>query len=448
MSGKITLTITAGPKAGTVFVFEEHDTLLLGRKKDCQVYLPEDVLVSRHHFILEVNPPHIRIRDLGSLYGTYINGQKYGGRGKHETPEDSLRQKLAQIDLRDGDEIKAGQTTFKVQVEAAASSLESVRCLRCYEIINVASGQDDNICITCQMEAQDNPGPFLFSLSEQSHSLTQPPSDYHIIQELGRGGMGVVYLVEHIKDGKQVALKAMRSKVAVDERSHQRFVREMEVTRSLRHPNIITFLDSGIHYGIFYFLLEFCEGGNVISLMESRGGRLTLEEAGPILLQTLQGLAFVHKQGFVHRDIKPQNILLRGTEGRWHAKLSDLGLAKNFEQAGFSGLTITGEHAGTLQFMPREQVTHFKDFKPVGDVWAMGATCYYILTGTFPRNHLDTSNQIDVILQGEVIPIRTRNPRIPKPVAEVIDCALADKESERYQHAGEMYEALKEVLPT
>src|ERR1700694_3871791 len=104
MSGKLTLTITAGPKAGTVFVFEEHDTLLLGRKDDCQVCLPEDILISRHHFILEVNPPDIRIRDLGSLHGTYINGQKYGGRGKHKTPEEGARQEYPQVDLRDGDE--------------------------------------------------------------------------------------------------------------------------------------------------------------------------------------------------------------------------------------------------------------------------------------------------------------------------------------------------------
>ncbi len=260
--------------------------------------------------------------------------------------------------------------------------------------------------------------------------------------------MGIVSLAQHIKDGKQVALKVMHSKVAVDERSRQRFLREMEAIRALHHPNIITFLDSGTQSDVFYFLMEFCEGGNVASLMARRGGRLTLEEAGPILLQTLQGLAFAHKQGFVHRDIKPQNILLRGQEGNWSARLSDLGLAKNFEQAGFSGLTITGENGGSLPFMPREQVTHFKYFKPNSDVWAMGATCYYILTGSFPRNHLDAPNQVDVILQGKVVPIRTRDLRIPKPVAEIIDRSLADKASERYQHAGEMYEVLKKVLST
>src|SRR5690242_7978352 len=115
MPGKITLTITAGPKTGSTFVFEEHNTLLLGRKKDCQVSLPEDTFISRHHFILEVNPPDIRLRDLGSLHGTFINGQKYGGRERRETPLDSVKREFAQVDLHDGDEIKAGQTTFRVR---------------------------------------------------------------------------------------------------------------------------------------------------------------------------------------------------------------------------------------------------------------------------------------------------------------------------------------------
>jgi serine/threonine protein kinase len=243
-----------------------------------------------------------------------------------------------------------------------------------------------------------------------------------------------------------VLFRSMLSKVAVDERSRQRFLREMETTRTLSHPNIVSFLDGGAQDTFFYFLMEFCEGGDVAHLMERRGGRLTLEEARPILLQALQGLAFVHEQGFVHRDLKPQNILLSGREGRWSARVSDLGLAKNFEQAGFSGMTTTSENVGTIPFMPREQVINFKLFKPVSDVWAMGATCYYILTGSYPRNHRDALDQIEVVLQGDVIPIRTRDPRIPKPVAAVIDRSLAREMSERYQDAGEMYEALKKVL--
>jgi hypothetical protein len=449
MPGKITLTITTGPKTGTTFVFEDHDTLLLGRKKDCQVSLPEDTFISRHHFILEISPPDIRLRDLGRLHGTFINGQKYGGRQRHETPIDGIRREFAQVDLHDGDEIKAGQTTFRVRVETAARPLIQVNCLHCGDDISIEP-DDDRICASCQMGSQEYHGSHQSSLPQRSLSFTQKGIiyDYQIIQKLGEGGMGAVYLVEPIKGGQRAALKIMPPRVPVSEQSRQRFLREMEATRALRHPNIVTFLNSGTQPGVLYFLLEFCEGGDVTRLMQRRGGRLALEEAGPILLQVLQGLTFAHQQNFVHRDVKPQNILLHGKEERWQAKLSDLGLAKNFEQAGFNGLTLTGDKAGSEQFMPHEQVTNFKHIRPVSDVWAMGATSYYILTGSYPRNHHATLDQIKVVLQEEIIPIRTRNPYIPKAVAEVIDRSLAYKESERYQHAGEMYEALKRAPST
>src|SRR5213080_2168969 len=104
MSSKITLTIIAGSKRGEVFPFDKHDTLLFGRMDDAQICLPDDSQVSRHHFILEVNPPDARLRDLGSLNGTYVNNVKYGGREKHETPEEGAKRHYPQVDLHEGDE--------------------------------------------------------------------------------------------------------------------------------------------------------------------------------------------------------------------------------------------------------------------------------------------------------------------------------------------------------
>ncbi|HEU5229923.1 MAG TPA: serine/threonine-protein kinase, partial [Ktedonobacteraceae bacterium] len=255
-----------------------------------------------------------------------------------------------------------------------------------------------------------------------------------------------VYLAKHKITGEKAAVKVLLAKVRVDEQSREQFLREIETTRRLSHPHVVQFLGSGALDSIFYILLEYCAGGSVAHLMRQRGGRLSLDEARPLLLQALEGLAYIHAEGFVHRDLKPQNILLTGSPGQWIARVSDLGLAKSFEQAGLSGMTATGNFSGSFPFMPREQVINFKRVRPVCDIWAMGATCYNILTGAYPRSQQPGQDPLNAILQNEVVPLRQRAPSIPAPVAEVIDRALASIERDRYQDGGEMYEALEHAF--
>lgn len=455
MSGKLTLTITLGPGTGKVFEFDGHDTLLVGRQSDCHVCLPDDKTVSRHHFLLEVNPPDARLRDLGSLHGTYVNGQKYGGRDSRETPEEGAKRQYPLIDLHDGDTIKVGKIAFQVRAEAVVHPVRSVLCARCGKPLSVGQADaGDPLCEQCRQPASQDPLPLLLTLlpriapqGQQRHVLL----DYEMGEQLGAGGMGAVYLARHKSTREQVAVKVMLSKVRVSEQARRQFLREIAMTSTLRHPHIVQFLGSGAEDDLFYFLLEYCAGGSLADLMKRRNGRLSLDEAMPFLLQTLTGLAHVHAQGIVHRDLKPHNILLAGREGQWIARLSDLGLAKSFEQAGFSGMTATGSFAGSFPFMPREQVINFKRVQPASDVWAMGATCYYLLTGVYPRNQQRGQDPVLAILQEESVPIHKRASSIPAGIAAVIDRSLATKESERYQHAGEMYEALlrawKELHP-
>jgi pSer/pThr/pTyr-binding forkhead associated (FHA) protein len=115
MKAQIKLEAVKGPMRGHDFLFEEHDTLLFGRMPDCHLCLPNDSQISRHHFILEVNPPEARIRDLGSMKGTYINGKKIGGRETGETPEQGAQRRFPEVDLKNEDQIRAGQTVLAVK---------------------------------------------------------------------------------------------------------------------------------------------------------------------------------------------------------------------------------------------------------------------------------------------------------------------------------------------
>ena len=281
---------------------------------------------------------------------------------------------------------------------------------------------------------------------EARHIVEQQVGGYIIEKELGRGGFGAVYRARRAKDQQRVAVKVMLPRAAVDQTSIDKFLREIRSTATLRHPHIVPVLDVGSSEGIFYFVMEYCAGRSLDYLMAAHGGRLSLELAGPIILQTLEGLAFAHEQGIVHRDLKPQNILLSSATHPILAKIADFGLAKHFAKAGFSGLTLTGTYAGTPLFLPREQIINFKYAKPVSDIWSMGATIYHLLTAQFPYELTRDRDPIDIILHEPVVPVRRRDASIPKPLAAVIDKAIAVNPTDRYQNGGEMLEAFKKAL--
>jgi serine/threonine-protein kinase len=150
---------------------------------------------------------------------------------------------------------------------------------------------------------------------------------------------------------------------------------------SLRHPHIVSYIEHGTHNGIVYLVTEFVGGMDASKLSKTRGGRLDYREVVVIIEQTLGALDFAHSQGFVHRDIKEQNILVDGTYPKYVAKLTDFGLAKSFKQTGMSGVTMVGDVAGTIAYMPPEQVRDFKEVKPPSDIYAIGMTAYSLVTG-------------------------------------------------------------------
>lgn len=430
MPAKVTLRAVKGPLSGKVFEFDEHDTFLFGRAEDCHCRLStDDKKISRHHFILEVNPPVVRLRDLGSLNGTYVNDVPHGGRAKGVAGR-----RPPETNVRSGDRIRVGETAFEVEIEGA---VELAPTEKAPAPAGREGGKEDPAEVLERMIAE--------AARARGGKVPTDIAGYTVEKKLGAGGMGAVYLVRRGKDGARFALKVMLAQAAVDEDARMGFLREALITRAMKHPNIVTFFEQGAEGHAFYFVMEYCPGGSVDRLMARRGGRLPLPEASTVIKQALQGLEEFHKKGNVHRDLKPQNILLTAPEGGV-AKVSDFGLAKDFDKAGLSGLTMTNTTAGTPWFMPREQVTNYKYVKPVTDVWSMGATLYNMLTGAVPRDFPEGADPLEVILNNPVVPIRKREPSVPAKAAVVIERALAEDVKHRYPTAAEFRKVLERVL--
>jgi serine/threonine-protein kinase len=501
MPGKVKLTVTEGPMKGKEFVYDEHDTFLFGRQKDCHAHLPDDNCVSRHHFLLEVNPPDARVRDLGSLNGTIVNDRKHGGRDASESPEEAAKRQYPEVDLKDNDRVKVGVTVLQVHVEApayccqcggeiayedrarcqdmfdqiftcdpcrkklaAAAAMkaaavpkpkppEPVRCAKCHKNVSKEVGparRGNYVCESCRKVAQADPAALLQQLlrdfmAEGGTDKAPSITGYEIGKRLGIGGFGAVYQGRRNRDNLAVALKVMLSKVAVDENSRKKFLREIDVMKELRSDHIVPLYDHGSAGSAFYFAMELCDS-SVADLMVLRRGSIPLPEAKSIMIDTLKGLADAHRYDIIHRDLKPHNLLIKNENGRSITKVTDFGLAKNFSKAGFSGMTVTGQLAGTPPFMPREQITNFRYVKPPCDIWSIGATFYNMLTGQFPRNFVRGKDPMEIVLHAPVIPIRQRNSAIPAAVATVIDKALDDNIAKRYADAGQMLAALQKAL--
>jgi hypothetical protein len=444
----VTLRLVRGRLERSVYVFTERTTCILGRARDCAVRVPDDGqhrTVSRHHCLLDINPPDARVRDFGSLNGTFVNGRRIGRRDAHQTPQEGAALALPEHDLIDGDEIRLGETVFRVDIKLPAGqrTLSLARCAKCHREVGSELGGRSGayICAACRSE----PGAVARLLVDGARSGRRelaPIAGYTLLRELGCGGMGAVFLARHVDNGREVALKVMLPRVAVSQAARTRFLREVELTKALQHPHVAALYEAGSADGTFYFTTEYCAAGSLDQLLARSGGRLDAAEAVRLACQVLEGLAHAHGRGVVHRDLTPHNILLGGTGGPMTAKVADFGLAKAFDQAGLSGLTRTGATAGKPWYLPRQQVINFRDVTPAVDVWALAACLYHALTGAYPRDFPRGKDPWRVVLRTEPVPIREREPAIGVELASVIDKALQEEPEVGFQSADEMRQAL------
>ena len=259
---------------------------------------------------------------------------------------------------------------------------------------------------------------------------------YRVEREVGAGGMATVFLAEDLKHHRRVALKVLKPELAAI-LGAERFLKEIEVTANLQHPNILPLYDSGEAAGFLYYVMPFIEGESLRDRL-SREKQLPVDEALRIADAVAAALQVAHEHGVVHRDIKPENILLQAGQ----ALVADFGIALAVSQAGGTRLTETGLSLGTPHYMSPEQATGDRAIDARSDIYALGCVLYEMLAGEPP--HLGNTVQAVVakILTDEPEPVTRRRKTVPAHVDAAVRKALAKLPADRFASAAELRAAL------
>lgn len=389
---RIILTVIAGPHKGLEFAFDRHDTFLVGRSRHAHFQLPaKDRYFSRMHFMMELNPPQCRLIDMGSHNGTFVNGVQ-----------------VLTADLKDGDQIRAGHTILSVKVQSTGTP-----------------------------PAQPAPR----GQSEQAPALPPIPG-YTLERELGRGAMGITYLGQRAGDPSKVAIKVVKPSFAGSQAQVDDFLRAARVLTWIDHPNIVRLREAGACPGGFYFVSEYLPGLNVAQILR-RDGPVAVNKAVRWGNQLLKGLQYAHAKPMIHRDIKPSNVLVAEIDGKEVVKLADFALARVWQAAPFSGLSLTTAMINLASFIPPEVLFNFQEINPLADQYSVAAVMYYLLTGKdvleMPQ---EERKRYSSLLRRQYVPLRERRSEVPASLADVIHKALSRSPSLRFTDIAEFREAM------
>ncbi|HWA40500.1 MAG TPA: protein kinase, partial [Gemmatimonadales bacterium] len=266
---------------------------------------------------------------------------------------------------------------------------------------------------------------------------------YTLDREIGQGGMATVYLAEDIRHRRKVAVKVLRPELAAS-LGPDRFLREIEIAARLQHPHILPLLDSGESDGLLYYIMPFIEGESLRARLASQG-QLPIPEAARILREVADALAYAHGQGVVHRDIKPDNILISGR----HALVTDFGVAKAVSEAtGRNSVTTAGVALGTPSYMSPEQCSADPHTDHRTDLYALGAMGYETLAGRPPFVAPTPQEVLAAHVTRAPEPVEKLRPATPPGLAALVMRCLAKMPSDRPQTADELLGPLETFTTT
>ncbi len=264
-------------------------------------------------------------------------------------------------------------------------------------------------------------------------------SAYTIEGEIGRGGMGVVYRARDERLKRPVAIKVLPPELAYRQDIRTRFMREAETAARLSHPHIVPIHSVGDSHDLVYFVMGYVDGES-LGVRVKRRGRLSIEEARRVMKETADALSAAHAQGVIHRDVKPDNILLEGTRGR--VMVTDFGIAKALSGEGGT-LTEAGVAIGTPAFMSPEQAAGDREIDGRSDLYSLGVVAYNMLTGELPFQ----APSVPALLMKQItetpVPVDRKRPETPKELSQIVMRCLEKDPEDRWPTADALRRALE-----
>ena len=264
---------------------------------------------------------------------------------------------------------------------------------------------------------------------------------YELIERIGGGGMAEVYRAKQLTAfGREVAIKVIRAGFSEDPSFRERFLREAQAVSKLSHPNILPLIEFGEENQTLYLVMPLAREGTLRDLLKQHQGPLALDEAVPMFVQLCDAVQYAHEEGIIHRDIKPQNVLL---QRRAHVLLADFGIARDTNET--QQMTATGAGIGTVEYMAPEQAIGQADIR--SDIYSLGIVLYQMITGSVPYSG-STPFQVLMKHTNDALPDpRLLNPTLPGEIVQVLQGALAKDPQRRFQSAQALGRAVQQVRP-
>jgi serine/threonine-protein kinase len=285
------------------------------------------------------------------------------------------------------------------------------------------------------------PDPIALSSDAELRAVVERAlsANYEIDREIGRGGMGIVYRAKDRRLKRTVAVKLLPPELAYRREIKSRFLREAETAAQLNHPNVVPIYTVDEREGLVYFVMA-CVDGCTLAKRMADVQRFDIDEARRILREVAEALSYAHARGVVHRDIKPDNILLDGESGR--AMVTDFGIARAVQDTTGSRLTATGMAIGTPAYMSPEQAAGDREIDGRSDLYSLGVVGYQMLAGELPFTASSTPAMLMKHIAERPIPVEQHRRDIPPPLAATVMTLLEKEPDQRFENAGVLLQAL------